>query len=156
MVVDLRFQMLDGERAHPTLAPRVDMPIPSMIDEAHPTLAPRMDMPTPSVIVEEPQPLIIPHPRIPEPVAHTPGFMTMPTPSPTIEEPKPVLPYSVSFPQHQMDELGIHAPSMHARSLSAGSSPVLFVPPTSHFFLYSDTAQAFSTSHSTSGVFRAR
>ena len=135
MLMDIRFQMLDGERAQPILAPRIDMPIPS-------------------VIVEEPQPLIIPHLRMPEPVSHTQGIMTMPTP--TIEEPKPVVPSSVSFPQPQMDDLGTHAPSMHARSLSSGSSPVLFVPPTSLFFLYSNTAQAFPTPHSTSGLFRAR
>ena len=139
MLMDIRFQMLDGERAQPILAPRIDIP---------------------SVIVQEPQPAIIPHPRMPEPVAHAPEFMTMPTPSKTpsaiIEEPKPVVPYSVSFPQPQMDDLGTHAPGMHARSLSSGSSPVLFVPPTSLFFLYSNTAQAFPTPHSTSGLFRTR
>jgi hypothetical protein len=139
MVMDIRFQQLVSEKAQST-------PIPM-----------HMAMPVPSVTIEGPQPVMFPKPEIHEPVALAPRYsMTMPTPSATIEEPKPILPYSVSFLQDQMNEPGEQAPSLHTRSMSAGSIPVLFVPPTSLCCLRSDTTQPFPSPHSTPGLFRAR
>ena len=115
MVLDIRFQQLVAERAQPTPTP--------------------MDMPIPSLNIQGPQPFPFPEPQIPEPIAQMPRHsMTMPAPSVPIEEPKPILPYSVSFHQDQICELEAQTPSLHARSMSAGSSPVLFVPSTSLFF----------------------
>ncbi len=75
--------------------------------------------------------------------APTPMHMSMPIPSVTIEEPQPTRPRSISFPQPQVCEPVAQTPSVHARSISSGSNPVPFVPPTSQFFLSSDTAQIF-------------
>ncbi|KAF8257964.1 hypothetical protein EI94DRAFT_1835290 [Lactarius quietus] len=104
MVMDIRFQQLASERAQVTPAPM------------------HMSMPVPSVVVEEPQLL-----TFPVPLEQTPSYMTMPTPRVIIEEPKPILPCTVPFLQ-QMNESGAQTPSLHARSMSDGSSPVLPFP----------------------------
>ena len=138
MVLDIRFQQLVSERPQCT-------PIPL-----------HMPMPVPSVTIEGPQPLMFPKPEIHEQVAIPRHHLTMPTLSVAIEEPRPILPYSVSYIQDQTNEPGIQAPSLHTRSMSAGSSPVLFVPPTSLLCLCSDIAQPFPSPHSSPGLFRAR
>ena len=122
MVLDIRFQQFDSDKPQCTPTPL------------------HMPMPVPSVNIEGPQPLMFPKPEIHEQVAMPRHHLTMPTLSVSIEEPKPILPHPVSYIQDQMNEPGTQAPSLHARSMSAGSSPVLFVPPTSLFCLCSDTA----------------
>lgn len=112
MLVDIRFKQLADERKR-----ALSMPTPT-------------SMPIPSVTTEEPQPVLFPQPQRYEPVGPTPGHMSMPIPSVMIEEPQPNFP-SLSIPV---------PPSLHARSMSTGPSPVLFVPPTSLYFFCSDIA----------------
>lgn len=136
MLMDIRFQQV-ADKAQSTLT--ISMPIPE------PQYEPR------------PLPLLIPQPQVyKSALGPTPRDTSTPIPSVVIEEPQPTLPIPFSLPQPEIYEPVAQTPSMRARSVSVGSSPVLFVPLTPLFFLCSDTLQAFPPPRSTTGLFWAR
>ena len=97
-----------------------------------------------------------PRSEIHETIVQAPRSMSLLLPSVTIDEPQPTFTYPLSTLQPQMHESAAQTPRPHTRSRAADSNAFLFVPPTSLFFLYSNTSQSIPPPRSTPGLFRAR